>query len=478
MYNKIKDLYQNTAQYAEKSVKIGGWIRTARASKGIGFIELNDGTFFRSVQIVFEGTLESSESSENSENSLNFDETAKLGVGACVTVTGRLVETPTAKQPFEIKATAIFLEGACPTNYPLQKKRHSYEFLRTIAHLRPRTNTFAAVFRVRSLASHAVHEFFQKRNFVYVHTPILTGNDGEGAGELFRVTTLKPDEKVEKNENGEPDYSKDFFGTKANLAVTGQLAVEPFIMGFRDVYTFGPIFRAEHSATTTHAAEFWMIEPEMAFADLDNYMETAEELVKYVINYVLANAPEEMEFFENWIEKGLIERLKSVASADFTRCSYTKAIELLQQAEKDGKKFEYPPKWGDDLQTEHERYICEEVYNAPVYLTDYPRDIKAFYMRQNEDGKTVAAADLLVPGVGELVGGSQREERLDKLEESIVHFKLNAEEYDWYLDLRRFGGVKHAGFGVGFERFLMYLTGMKNIRDVIAYPRAFGQMSY
>ncbi|MCL1989123.1 MAG: asparagine--tRNA ligase [Firmicutes bacterium] len=472
MYSKLKDLYKNSNLYTDKPVTIGGWIRTTRASKGIGFIELNDGSFFRSVQVVFEGTL------DGSQNGLTFDEIAKLGVGACVTVTGNLIETPNAKQPFEIKATAIFLEGACPTNYPLQKKRHSYEFLRTIAHLRPRTNTFSAVFRVRSLASHAVHEFFQKRNFVYVHTPILTGNDGEGAGELFRVTTLKPGENLATKENGELDYSNDFFGTKANLAVTGQLAVEPFIMGFRDVYTFGPIFRAEHSTTTTHAAEFWMIEPEMAFADIDNYMETAEEMVKYVINYVLQNAPEEMDFFENWIEKGLIERLKSVVNAAFARCSYTQAIELLEKAQKDGKKFEYPTKWGDDLQTEHERYICEEVYNAPVYLTDYPRDIKAFYMRQNEDGKTVAAADLLVPGVGELVGGSQREERLDKLEESIKHFNLNAEEYDWYLDLRRFGGVKHAGFGVGFERFLMYLTGMKNIRDVIAYPRAFGQMNY
>jgi len=465
MYTKCKSLYGSPADYIGKEVTIGGWIRTTRSSKGVGFIELNDGTFFKSVQVVFDGDL---------KGGLDFDQTAKLGVGACLTVTGQVVESPGAKQPFEIKASAIELEGACPNTYPLQKKRHGFEFLRTIAHLRPRTNTFSAVFRVRSLAAFAVHEFFRMRNFVYVHTPILSSTDGEGHGEMFQVTTL-PLSDVPKAQDGAVDLNKDFFGGPAYLAVTGQLAVEPFIMGFRDVYTFGPTFRAEKSTTTTHAAEFWMIEPEMAFADLDNYMETAEAMFKHVINYVLENAPEEMAFFDQWIEPGLIERLKAVAAADFVRCSYTKAIDLLKES---GRQFEYPVEWGLDLQTEHERYICEEVYKGPVFLTDYPRDIKAFYMRVNGDGKTVAAADLLVPGVGELVGGSQREERLDVLDESITRFGLKPEDYDWYVDLRRFGGVKHAGYGMGFERCIMYLTGMKNIRDVVPYPRTFGQMSY
>ena len=466
MYTRLKDLFRNTSKFLGSEITVGGWVRTCRSNKNLGFIELNDGSFFRSVQIVIEGEL-------NNEG-LNFEETAKLSVGSCITVKGQVVESPGAKQPFEIKATAIILEGSCPSTYPLQKKRHGFEFLRTIAHLRPRTNTYAAVFRVRSLASHALHEFFQKRNFVYVHTPILTGSDCEGAGEMFRVTTLNM-ENVPKNDKGAVDYSKDFFGKESSLTVSGQLAVEPFALAFRDVYTFGPTFRAENSNTATHAAEFWMLEPEMAFADLDNYLETAEAMLKYVIRYVIDNAPEEMEFFNEWIEKGLLDRLNALVEADFVKLSYTEAIEILL---KSNKKFEYPVKWGVDLQTEHERYLCEEVYKAPVFLTDYPRDIKAFYMRVNDDGKTVAAADLLVPGVGELIGGSQREERLDVLEDSIVKFGLNPQDYDWYLDLRRFGGVKHAGFGLGFERLLMYLTGMKNIRDVSPYPRTTGQMTF
>jgi len=465
MYTKCKDIFKSPADYMGKEITIGGWIRTTRSSKGVGFIELNDGTFFKSVQVVFDSDL---------KGSLDFDQAAKLGVGACLTITGHVVESPGAKQPFEIKATEILLEGACPNTYPLQKKRHGFEFLRTIAHLRPRTNTFSAVFRLRSMAAFAIHEFFMQRGFVYVHTPLFTGNDGEGAGEMFQVTTL-PLDNVPKLPGGSVDWSKDFFGSRAYLAVTGQLSVEPFIMGFRDVYTFGPIFRSEKSTTTTHAAEFWMIEPEMAFADLDNYMETAEAMLKFIINYVLEHAPEEMAFFDQWIEPGLIERIKTIANAEFARCSYTKAIDLLLES---GREFEYPVEWGLEIKTEHERYICEEVFNGPVFLTDYPRDIKAFYMRLNEDGKTVAAADLLVPGVGELIGGSQREERLDVLEESINKFGLNADDYDWYVDLRRFGGVKHAGFGMGFERCLMYLTGMKNIRDVLPYPRTFGQMVY
>ncbi|MCL2572126.1 MAG: asparagine--tRNA ligase [Defluviitaleaceae bacterium] len=462
MYTKCKELFQSSAQYVGKDVTIGGWIRTTRSSKGVGFIELNDGSFFKSVQVVFDNDL---------KDGLDFDQTGKLGVGACITVIGQVIETPGAKQPFEIKAASINLEGECPSNYVLQKKRHGFEFLRTIPHLRPRTNTFSAVFRVRSLAAYAIHEFFRQRNFVYIHTPILTGTDGEGHGEMFQVTTL-PLTDVPKNEEKAVDFSKDFFSRGAYLAVTGQLDVEPFIMAFRDVYTFGPTFRAEKSTTTTHAAEFWMIEPEMAFADLDNYMETAEAMLKYVINYVLEHAPEEMAFFEQWVEPGLLERLKAVAGAEFVRCSYTKAIELLKAS---GREFEYPVEWGLDLQREHEHYICE-VYDAPVFLTDYPRDIKAFYMRVNDDGKTVAAADLLVPGVGELVGGSQREERLDILQEQISRFGLKSEDYEEYIDLRRFGGVKHAGYGMGFERCIMYLTGMKNIRDVVAYPRTFGQM--
>ncbi|MCL2839717.1 MAG: asparagine--tRNA ligase [Defluviitaleaceae bacterium] len=469
MYTKLKDLYRSTDKFLNKDVTVGGWIRTSRNNKNLGFIELNDGSFFRSVQIVFEDDL-----NIESNGALIFEDATKLGVGACITIKGRVVESPGAKQPFEIKADAILLEGACATDYPLQKKRHGFEFLRTIAHLRPRTNTFAAVFRVRSIASHALHEFFQKRNFVYVHTPIFTGSDCEGGGEMFRVTTL-PMDNVPKTQEGHIDYNEDFFGKEAHLTVSGQLSVEPFCLSMRDVYTFGPTFRAEPSNTTTHAAEFWMLEPEMAFADLDNYLETAEAMLKYVIKYVMEHAPEEMAFFDEWIEKGLLTRLQALVDSDFARCSYTEAVEILQ---KSNKQFEYPVKWGIDLQTEHERYLCDEVYKGPVYLTDYPRDIKAFYMRVNDDGKTVAAADLLVPGVGELIGGSQREERLDILEESIKKFGLKPEDYDWYTDLRRFGGVKHAGFGLGFERLLMYITGMKNIRDVIPYPRTIGQMTF
>jgi len=466
MYTRCRELYQSTADFMNKSVTLGGWIRTLRDNKNLAFVELYDGSFFKSVQIVVDTELK--------PEGLSFEEAVKLGVGACITVTGIVVESPGAKQPFEIKAKTLILEGASPNSYPLQKKRHTFEFLRTIAHLRPRANTFAAVFRVRSLAAHAIHEFFQSRNYVYVHTPILTGNDCEGAGEMFQVSTM-PLAEIPKNKDGSVDFAKDFFGKQAYLTVSGQLAVEPFIMGFRDVYTFGPTFRSEHSNTTTHAAEFWMIEPEMAFADLDNYLETAEAMLKYVIHYVIAHAPEEMAFFNEFIDKSLLERLQGIVNADFGRVSYTDAVEILQKADAD---FEFPVEWGTDLQTEHERYLSEQIFKGPVYLTDYPRDIKAFYMRLNDDGKTVAAADLLVPGVGELIGGSQREERLDVLEESMIRFGLNPEDYDWYLDLRRFGGVKHAGFGLGFERCVMYLTGMKNIRDVIPYPRTVGQMSF
>ena len=468
MYTHFRELYQKTPEYMNKKITVGGWIRTLRDNKNLAFIELYDGSFFKSVQIVIDGEL------KQVNNSITFSEAVKLGVGSCVTVTGTVTESPGAKQPFEIKAESIILEGASPSSYPLQKKRHTFEYLRTIAHLRPRANTFAAVFRVRSLASHAIHEFFQSRGFVYVHTPILTGNDCEGTGELFQVSTL-PLSDIPKNKDGSISYDQDFFGKPAYLTGSGQLAVEPFIMGFRDVYTFGPTFRSEHSTTTTHAAEFWMIEPEMAFADLDNYMEVAEAMVKYVISYVLEHAPEEMAFFNEFIDKGLLERLQGIVAADFGRISYTKAIELLQKAD---VQFENPVEWSVDLNTEHERYLSEQVFKGPVYLTDYPREIKSHYMRLNDDGKTVAAADLLVPGIGELIGGSQREERLDVLKENMIRKGLNPEDYDWYLDIRRYGGVKHTGFGLGFERCVMYLTGMKNIRDVIPYPRTLGQMSF
>jgi len=468
MYTKCRELFSCYESYFGKEVTVGGWIKTSRNNKTLGFIELNDGSFFRAVQIVLENDI------NVNENSMNFDDVVKLGVGACITVKGEVVKSVGDKQLFEIKAKEIILEGECPTTFPLQKKRHGFEFLRTIAHLRPRTNTYNAVYRVRSLAFHALNEFFQSRNFVNVHTPILTGSDCEGAGEMFRVTTL-PMNNLPLNKKGEVDYTEDFFGKESFLTVSGQLAVEPFALAFRDVYTFGPTFRSEPSTTTTHAAEFWMLEPEMAFADLDNYLETAEAMLKYTIQYVLENAPEEMAFFDQWIEPGLIDRLTQLVHSEFKRLSYTDAVDLLL---KSGRTFEYKVEWGADLQTEHERYLSEEVFKEPVFLTDYPRDIKAFYMRVNDDGKTVAAADLLVPGVGELIGGSQREERLDVLEAQIKHHGLNVEDYEWYMDLRRFGGVKHAGYGMGFERFLMYVTGMKNIRDVLPYPRTIGQMAF
>lgn len=458
----IRSLYQNEALQKEGALKVAGWVRTVRDSKTFGFIELNDGTFFKSLQIVFEDQLD------------NFKEIAKLGVGASIIVEGNLVLTPNQKQPFELKATSIQIEGECPPEYPLQKKRHSFEYLRSIAHLRPRTNTFGAVFRVRSLAAYAVHKFFQERGFVYVHTPLITGSDCEGAGEMFRVTTLDPSNPP-KNDKGEVDFSEDFFGKMANLTVSGQLSAETYAMAFRDVYTFGPTFRAEKSNTARHAAEFWMIEPEIAFADLEDDMNLAEDMVKFIINYVLENAKEEMQFFNQFVDKGIIERLTHVATSDFGKVSYTEAVEIL---EKCGKKFDYPVYWGCDLQTEHERYLTEEHFKKPVFVTDYPKEIKAFYMRINDDNKTVAAADLLVPGIGELIGGSQREERLDVLQARMKELGLKEEDYWWYLDLRRFGGTKHAGFGLGFERMIMYLTGMSNIRDVIPYPRTTGSAEF
>ena len=467
MYTSVRDLFQKTEHYLTKPVTLGGWVRTLRDNKNIAFIELYDGSFFKCAQLVIDRDTHYTEG-------LSYDEIIKLGVGACITIKGLVTESPGAKQPFEIKAEAITLEGESPNTYPLQKKRHTFEYLRTIAHLRPRANTFAAVFRVRSCAAYAIHEFFKLRNFVYVHTPIFTGADTEGTGELFQVSTL-PLDKVPLNTDGTIDYSRDFFGKPAYLTGSGQLAVEPFIMGFRDVYTFGPCFRSEHSNTTTHASEFWMIEPEMAFADLDNVIETSGAMLKHIITYVLEHAPEEMKFFNEFIDTDLLSRLQNILDSDFVRLDYTEAIEILKKAD---VKFEFPVEWGLDLSTEHERYLCEKVYNAPVFLINFPKDIKSYYMRVNDDKKTVAATDLLVPGVGELIGGSQREERLDLLEEVMQKKGLDLKEYDWYLDLRRFGGVKHAGYGLGFDRCIMYLTGMKNIRDVIPYPRAVGQMAF
>ncbi len=452
----IKHLFREPAEYVGKSIKVCGWVRTIRESKTFGFIELNDGSFFKNIQVVFED-----------EKLSNFKEVTKLTVGSSVVVEGDLVETPGAKQPFEIKATKIDIEGLAPQDYPLQKKRHSLEFLRTIAHLRPRTNTFSAVFRVRSLAAYAIHKFFQERNFVYVHTPIITGSDCEGAGAMFRVTTLDL-ENLPRDEKGKVDCSKDFFGRETNLTVSGQLAAETHCMAFGNVYTFGPTFRAENSNTTRHAAEFWMIEPEIAFADLKDDMALAEDMLKYVINYVMENAPEDMEFFNSFIDNTLFDRLNNVVTSDFGHITYTEAIKLL---EKEKGRFEYPVSWGSDLQTEHERFITEQVFKKPVFVTDYPKDIKAFYMRMNDDNQTVAAMDCLVPGVGEIIGGSQREERLDVLERRMAELGLNKEDYWWYLDLRRFGGTKHAGFGLGFERAIMYMTGMSNIRDVVSFPR-------
>ena len=454
-FMEIKDLYRNKEEYIDKDVKVSGWIRTSRISKNFGFIELNDGSFFKNMQIVVDEKLE------------NFKEIGKLPISSSILVEGKLVSTEGAKQPVEIHATKIVVEGESDNSYPLQKKRHTVEYLRTIAHLRPRSNMFSAVFRVRSVAAYAVHKFFQERNFVYSHSPIITGSDCEGAGEMFRITTLDLD-NVPKTEEGKIDYSGDFFGKEANLTVSGQLNAEIMALAFRNVYTFGPTFRAENSYTGRHASEFWMIEPEIAFADLEDNMELAEDMVKYIINYVLEHCPEEMEFFNAFVDKGLLERLHNIVSSDFVRITYTKAVELLLES---GVKFEYPVEWGIDLQTEHERYITEQIYKAPVFVTDYPKDIKAFYMRLNEDGKTVRAMDLLVPGVGEIIGGSQREERHDILLERIDEFGLNREDYWWYLELRKFGTATHSGFGLGFERMIMYLTGVSNIRDVIPFPR-------
>ena len=452
----LRELFRNTAEYADKEVLIKGWVRNNRSSNKFGFIELNDGSFFKSVQVVYE-----------EEFLDNFDEIAKAYVATALAVKGVVVLTPEAKQPFEIKAREITVEATSTPDYPLQPKRHSMEFLREIAHLRPRSNTFAAVFRVRSLVAYAIHKFFQEQNFVYVHTPIITGSDCEGAGEMFQVTTLDMN-NLPKNEDGTVDYSGDFFGKETNLTVSGQLEAETYALAFRNVYTFGPTFRAENSNTARHASEFWMIEPEIAFADLEDDMELAEAMIKYIINYVLENAPEEMQFFNSFVDKGLLERLNHIVNSDFGRVTYTEAVDLLL---KSGKKFQYPVEWGIDLQTEHERYLTEEIFKKPLFVTDYPKDIKAFYMRLNDDGKTVAACDLLVPGVGEIIGGSQREERLDVLEARMKELGISENGYEWYLDLRRYGSTRHAGYGLGFERCVMYLTGMGNIRDVIPFPR-------
>ena len=453
---EIKSLYRESLLHADSEITVRGWVRTNRGSNKFGFIELNDGTFFKSVQVVYEAEFLD-----------NFEEIAKAPIAAALKVTGTFVLTPDAKQPFEIKAREIVIEAGSDADYPLQKKRHSMEFLREIAHLRPRSNTFSAVFRVRSMVAYAIHKFFQDKNFVYVHTPIITASDCEGAGEMFKVTTLDLND-LPKDAEGRVDYSEDFFGKEAGLTVSGQLEAETFALAFRNVYTFGPTFRAENSNTARHASEFWMIEPEMAFADLNDNMDTAEAMIKYIINYVMENAPEEMEFFSKFIDKGLIERLENIVNSDFERITYTEAVELLQ---KSGEEFQYPVEWGIDLQTEHERYITEKIYRKPVFVTDYPKEIKAFYMRLNDDGKTVAACDLLVPGVGEIIGGSQREERYDVLKARIEETGMTEEDYWWYMDLRKYGGVKHSGYGLGFERIIMYITGMGNIRDVLPFPR-------
>ncbi len=451
----IRDIFRNQDVYIGKKITIGGWVRSLRDSKTFGFIVVNDGTFFEPIQVVFHNVMD------------NFQEVAKLNVGAAIVVTGELVATPDAKQPFEIQAERIEIEGASTSDYPLQKKRHSFEYLRTISHLRPRTNTFEAVFRVRSLAAYATHKFFQERDFVYVHTPLITGSDCEGAGEMFRVTTLDM-VNPPLTEDGKVDVTKDFFGKETNLTVSGQLNGETYAMAFKNIYTFGPTFRAENSNTTRHAAEFWMIEPEIAFADLQDDMILAESMLKYVIRYVMENAPEEMAFFNQFVDKKLLERLQHVLDSDFGRVTYTEAVELL---EKHNEEFEYPVSWGCDLQTEHERYLTEKIYKRPVFVTDYPKEIKAFYMKLNEDNKTVAAMDCLVPGIGEIIGGSQREDDYDKLLSRMEEAGLKREDYEFYLDLRKYGSARHAGFGLGFERMVMYLTGIGNIRDVIPFPR-------
>ena len=451
----VREIFRNKDNYIDKEVEIGGWVRSVRASKAFGFIVLNDGTFFEPIQVVYHDTMD------------NFAKISKLNVGAALIVKGTLVATPDAKQPFEIQASEIFVEGESTPDYPLQKKRHTLEYLRTITHLRPRTNTFQAVFRVRSLCAYAIHKFFQERDFVYVHTPLITGSDCEGAGEMFQVTTMDLN-NIPKTEDGAVDFTKDFFNKPTNLTVSGQLNGETYAMAFKNIYTFGPTFRAENSNTTRHAAEFWMIEPEIAFADLKDDMILAENMLKYVIRYVLENAPKEMQFFNKFIDKGLIERLEGILNSEFGHVTYTEAIEIL---EKNNDNFEYKVSWGCDLQTEHERYLTEEVFKRPVFVTDYPKEIKAFYMKLNDDGKTVAAMDCLVPGIGEIIGGSQREDDYEKLAARMKELNLNMEDYEFYLDLRKYGTARHAGFGLGFERCVMYLTGMGNIRDVIPFPR-------
>ena len=451
----IREIFRNKDKFADKEVTIGGWVRSNRNSKNFGFIVVNDGTFFEPIQVVYGNGLD------------NYDEVGKINVGAAIIVRGTLVLTPDAKQPFEIQAAEVTVEGASTPDYPLQKKRHTFEYLRTISHLRPRTNTFEAVIRVRSLCAYAIHKFFQERDFVYVHTPLITGSDCEGAGEMFQVTTLDLN-NLPMTEEGKVDFSKDFFNKPTNLTVSGQLNGETYAMAFKNIYTFGPTFRAENSNTTRHAAEFWMIEPEIAFADLEDDMMLAESMLKYVINYVLENAPEEMAFFNNFVDKGLLDRLRNVVENDFARVTYTEAIDILS---KHNDKFDYKVSWGCDLQTEHERYLTEQIYKRPVFVTDYPKEIKAFYMKLNDDGKTVAAVDCLVPGIGEIIGGSQREDDYDKLLARINELGLSEDDYKFYLDLRKYGSARHAGFGLGFERCVMYLTGMGNIRDVIPFPR-------
>ena len=458
----VKSLFRESDKFAGKTVKVSGWVRTIRSNNNFGFIELNDGSFFKNLQVVFENTLD------------NFKEISKIAISSSLEIEGEVVLTPDSKQPLELKATNIVIHGHSNSDYPLQKKRHTMEYLRTIAHLRPRSNTFSAVFRVRGLAAYAIHKFFNERGFVYVNTPIITASDCEGAGEMFRLTTLDP-KNPPLTEDGEVDFSQDFFGKPANLTVSGQLNGETYALAFRNVYTFGPTFRAENSNTARHAAEFWMIEPEIAFADLIDDMNLAEAMLKYVINYVMKECPEELQFFNQFIDKGLLDRLNHVVNSDFGRVTYTDAVKMLKDS---GKKFDYEVEWGIDLQTEHERYLTEEIFKKPVFVTDYPKDIKAFYMRLNEDGKTVAAADCLVPGIGEIIGGSQREERLDVLKARMQELNLNEEDYWWYLELRKYGGTKHAGFGLGFERLIMYLTGMSNIRDVIPFPRTTGSSEF
>ena len=460
---EIAEIYQKAAALGGQSVLVQGWVRTIRDSKVLGFIDLNDGSGFKGIQVVFEdGKVE------------NYKEVARLNVGTAVSVTGTVVLTPQAKQPLEIHAAEIAVEGTSTPDYPLQKKRHSLEYLRTVAHLRPRTNTFSAAFRVRSAAAYAIHRFFQERGFLYVHTPLITGSDAEGAGEMFTVTAFDLNQ-MPRDDAGAVDFSQDFFGGHTSLTVSGQLEAECMAMAFGKVYTFGPTFRAERSNTQRHAAEFWMIEPEVAFADLNDDMELAQDMIRSVIRSVMERCPDDLAFCGQFIDKGLIDRLNHVANSDFARVTYTDAVEILK---KENSRFEYPVEWGSDLQTEHERFLTEQVFKKPLFVTDYPKQIKAFYMRLNDDGKTVAAVDLLVPGIGEIIGGSQREERLDVLERRMRETGMNEDAYRWYLDLRRYGGAKHAGYGLGFERLVMYLTGISNIRDVIPFPRTTGSAEF